>query len=427
MNNKLLALTLLLSWPGSGSAADTLTPEQRLGKQLFEDTSLSLHRNQACVTCHSLTAVPGTAPTPGFVDPVNVASGSAVSAGSAAGRFGRLNTPTTGYAAFSPPFRWDETEKHYVGGQFWNGRAATLAEQAKEPILDPAEMAMPSAWAVITRLRQNPEYVKQFATVYGLDLNTLAARENAPASAAPPAGVVTAYDRAAQAIAAFERSRTFNRFTSKYDFVLAGKTRLNRLERQGLELFDSEKSKCADCHPSQPGKAADGSKLPPLFTDFTYDNLGLPRNVNIPGNPLPDPGLAGHPRIAGMPGAAAERGKHKVMGLRNIAVTAPYGHNGVFRTLEQIVHFYSTRDAKPAVCRDNNDPGFGKNCWPAPEIRDNLNTEELGNLKLTVREEEALVAFMKTLTDGYPEWGQDPKVPPGTPSPFARIVIPSTP
>ena len=125
--------------------------------------------------------------------------------------------------------------------------------------------------------------------------------------------------------------------------------------------------------------------------------------------------------------AANELGKHKVLGLRNIAITAPYGHNGVFRTLEQIVHFYNTRDTKPEVCTDNNDPRFGKTCWPAPEIRENVNTKELGNLKLSAREEEALVAFMKTLTDGYPDWGNDPKIPPGTPSPFATTVLPPAP
>ena len=134
---------------------------------------------------------------------------------------------------------------------------------------------------------------------------------------------------------------------------------------------------------------------PPLFTDFTYDNLGLSRNVNIPGNPPPDPGLASHPQIAGQAMAAGERGKHKVMGLRNIAITPPYGHNGVFATLEQIVHFYNTRDAKPRVCADNNDPGFGQTCWPAPEIRVNVNSAELGNLRLSAHDEKALVAFMQ--------------------------------
>ena len=427
MKHILLCLGLVITAPVTALATDALTPEQALGKMLYEDVNLSLNRNQSCATCHSLAATPGTLPTPGFADPVNITDGTAVSAGSVAGRFGALNSPSAGYAAFSPFFHWDATEKHYVGGQFWNGRAATLAEQARQPILNPLEMAMPSAWAVVTRLKQNPEYVNRFATVYGLDLKPIAARADAPASATPPAGVLAAYDRLAQAIGAFEKSRTFNRFTSKFDYYLAGKIRLGKLEQQGLKLFEDEKSQCSACHSSKPGTAPDGGVLPPLFTDFTYDNLGVPRNVNIPGNPPPDPGLAGHPLIAGRPMAAGERGKHKVMGLRNIAVTAPYGHNGVFRTLEQITHFYNTRDTKPEVCADNNDPRFGKTCWPAPEIRENVNTEELGDLKLSEREEEALVAFMKTLTDGYPDWGNDPKVPPGTPSPFATTVLPPAP
>jgi cytochrome c peroxidase len=79
------------------------------------------------------------------------------------------------------------------------------------------------------------------------------------------------------------------------------------------------------------------------------------------------------------------------------------------------------------VCADNNDPEFGKTCWPVPEIRANLNTEELGDLKLSAHDEAALVAFMKTLTDGYPDWGNDPKVPPGTPSPFATTPLPPSP
>jgi len=416
---------LLLALATAAHAGEPLTPLQALGQQLYEDVNLSLNRNQSCTTCHSLSPAPNTVPAPGFVDPVNVATGSPVSKGSVAGRSGKLNTPSAGYAAFSPPFYFDKTEKHFVGGQFWNGRAATLEEQAKQPFLNPDEMALPSAWALITRVKQNPAYVQAFATLFKIDLNRIAAREGAPAHTRPPPLVDAATQRVAEAIAAFERTRVFNRFTSKFDYVLTGKTRLTPIEQQGLEVFESEKSKCADCHTSKPGKAADGRLQPPLFTDFTYDNIGLPRNVNIPAKP--DPGLAGHPKIAGTAQAAAELGKHKVMGLRNIAITPPYGHNGVFRTLEQIVHFYNTRDVKPAVCQDSHDPRFGKTCWPAPEIRNNLNTEELGDLKLTAEEEAALVAFMKTLTDGYPDWGNDPAVPPGTPSPFDRLDLPATP
>ncbi len=424
---KRVVFCLSMAMIGPTLAAETLTPEQQLGKKLYEDVNLSLHRNQSCATCHGLTPASGTVATPGFVDPVNVATGTPVSAGSVPGKSGTLNTPSAGYAGFSPAFHWDEEEKHFVGGQFWNGRAATLVEQAKLPLLNPVEMAMPSNWAVVSRLKQDPEYRRHFAEVYGLDLARVPERERAPAGLKPPAGVAEVYDRMARAIAAFERSRVFNRFTSKFDFYLAGKTGLTELERQGLKLFEDEKSNCAECHPSKPVSTLAGRRMPPLFTDFTYDNLGLPRNVNIPGNPKPDPGLAGHPQLAGKPAAKTERGKHKVMGLRNIAITAPYGHNGVFRTLEEIVHFYNTRDTKPDVCRDNNDPGFGKTCWPAPEVRDNLNTEELGDLKLSPQEEASLVAFMKTLTDGYPDWGNDPKVPPGTPPPFDAVVPPTPP
>ena len=115
------------------------------------------------------------------------------------------------------------------------------------------------------------------------------------------------------------------------------------------------------------------------------------------------------------------------MSLRNIALTPPYMHNGAFRTLEQVVHFYNTRDAKPRICMDINDPGFGDDCWPEPEFGATMNVDELGNLGLTAEEEADLVAFMKTLTDNYPQWGEDPNVPPGTPSPFADVAFPPLP
>jgi cytochrome c peroxidase len=203
-------------------------------------------------------------------------------------------------------------------------------------------------------------------------------------------------------------------------------TELSDKERRGLNLFEGDKAKCSACHISTPGIAPDGSVQPPLFTDFTYDNLGLPRNVNIPGNPAPNPGLGGRDDIAARDPAGAEIGKQKVMGLRNIAITPPYGHNGVFKTLEQITHFYNTRDTLGWVV-DNNDPGFGVKGWPSPEVPQNVNKDELGDLGLTPEEESDLVAFMRTLTDNYPAWGRDPKVPPGTPSPFAEMPFPPFP
>jgi cytochrome c peroxidase len=404
--------------------------EAELGRILYMDSNLSLHRNQSCNTCHSVQPLK-TASLPGgaaaFVDPENVSSGGAVSKGSVEGRLGRLNAPSTGYARFSPYFHWNADEGLYIGGQFWNGRAATLAEQAMGPPLNPDEMAMPSRWAVVTRLKENAFYVARFRDLYQVDLDAIPARELAPADVLPPPGVNEAFERMADAVSAFEKSRLFSPFTSKYDFVLAGRTEFTEQERVGLELFNSDKSQCSACHPTAPLPTPDGKYMPPLFTDFSYDNLGLPRNTNIPGNPEPDLGLGGRPDIAARDPEGQQVGKHKVMGLRNIALTAPYMHNGVLASLEQVVHFYNARDTKSRQCVDVNDPGFAQTCWPEPEIGQNVNVEELGDLGLSTEQEQALVAFMKTLTDGYPDWGGDARVPPGTPSPFADVAFPPAP
>ena len=423
--------TLALALYAVGAWAQ-LTPEQQLGQMLYMNTNLSLQRNQSCNSCHAIQAVTpkGRAeplPSPGFVDPDNVRDGTAVSKGSVEGATGALNTPSAGYARFSPHFHWDGEEGLYIGGQFWNGRAASLAEQAMGPPLNPLEMAMPSQWAVVSRLKENPAYVQQFRELYAIDLDAIPANASATPDLLPAPGVQEAYERMARAIAAFENSRVFNRFTAKYDFVMAGLTEFTEQERTGLELFNNDKSQCSACHPSDPIKAPGGGFLPPLFTDFSYDNLGVPRNVNIPGNPEPDPGLGGRSDIAANDPNAEELGKHKVMGLRNIALTAPYMHNGALATLKDVVHFYNTRDSKHRVCRDINDPGFGSECWAPPEISRNVNDEELGDLGMSEQDELALVAFMRTLTDGYPDWGQDPKVPPGTASPFANVAFPPAP
>jgi len=416
---------------GSIVKAETpLDAEQKLGLALYNDKNLSLNRNQSCADCHSLSPAidPQTGkpmPAAGFVDPRNVEEGSPVSEGSIAGRFGALNTPSAGYAAFSPAFHWNAAEGLYVGGQFWNGRAGNLAEQAAGPFLNPVEMAMPNQWSVVDRLKGQGGYTKVFKAVYGLDLERIPAYDPEQPDASAPPGVEEAYGKLTQAIAAFEKSRLFNRFDSKYDFYLAGVTELSPQEKRGLVLFNG-KGKCSDCHTSAPGVAPDGSVMPPLFTDFTYDNLGLPRNVQIPGNPEPDLGLGGRDDIKARDPEGEQLGKHKVMGLRNIAVTAPYGHNGVFTTLEQFTRFYNTRDVLGRVA-DNRDPGFGLEGWPEPEVKQNVNREELGNLGLSAEEEADIVAFMRTLTDGYPQWGADPKVPPGTPSPYAKLPLPPFP
>lgn len=384
-----------------------------LGEQLFSDKNLSRLRNQSCASCHDLTpaANPKTGlpyPAPGFVDSDNVERGTPVSDGSIAGRFGKLNAPSVGYAMFSPAFHFDPAEGLYVGGQFWNGRASTLADQAAQPLLNPAEMAMPSKESVVARVRQSGLYRFLFGLAFRIDIYQ--------ATTTPE--INAAYDAMTQAIAAFERKPRFARFTSKFDYFVAGRTRLTAQERLGLELFNG-KALCSACHISTPTQNAKGKWIPALFTDFTYDNIGAPRNTNIPGDPPPDKGLGGRPDIAAKDPGGLEIGKHKVMSLRNIAITPPYGHNGVFRSLEQITHFYNTRDTLGRV-PGNRDPGFGVTGWPVPEVAQNVNTDELGNLGLTGREEAAIVAFMKTLTDGYPYWGNDPVVPPGSAPPYAN-------
>lgn len=342
----------------SGTAPDIID----LGRKLYFDTSLSEPAGQSCASCH----LPGA----GFADPDRELP---VSRGVHPQRFGDRNTPTAAYAMYSPVFHFDAREDMYVGGQFWDGRAATLEEQAKGPFLNPVEMANPDPAAVIKKIRNAP-YAKDYAAIFG---------ENSLNE------VDKAYQYTAQAIAAFERSKPFRAFTSKYDYYLAGKLQLTEQEALGLTLFAAkEKGNCAACHPSQPAD----QQQPVLFTDFTYDNLGVPAN---PDNPFYTQPTAFNPKganfidlgLAKTTGRAVDRGKFKVSTLRNIAVTPPYMHNGVFKTLREVVDFYNTRDTR--------------NDWGEPEVAENVNTEELGNLGLTNEEVEAIVTFMLTLTDGY--------------------------
>jgi cytochrome c peroxidase len=229
--------------------------------------------------------------------------------------------------------------------------------------------------------KNNQLYQELFLSVYGVELETLLSTEN-------QTYIDAVYVEVADAIAAFEKSSELNKFNSKYDYFLKGEAELTPSEQNGLILFNS-KAMCNACHQSMPLTARDGSIMPPLFTDFTYDNLGIPKSNNpkIDDDPI-DYGLGGRTDIAATDPDGKQLGKHKVVTLRNIELTAPYGHNGYFATLKEIVNFYNTRDVAD---------------WDQPEVLQNLNTTELGNLGLTDDEENDIVAFMKTLTDGYDE------------------------
>ncbi|MDX9708788.1 MAG: cytochrome c peroxidase [Trichloromonas sp.] len=386
MKKKWLALLSCVLFVGTAAGALAGTDEETLGQRLYFDKNLSINQNQSCASCHL--------PATGFADPMNVQDpwNSVVSLGSNPMLNGGRNSPTSGYAAFIPTFGFDDAEGLYFGGQFWDGRADTLKDQAKGPFLNPVEMAMPDEAAVIAAIadpanKNYKQYVKLFASVYGIDLATLDLND--------PAQVLNAYDKTAQAIAVFEQSTRFVKFNSKFDYYLAGKAKLTDQERNGLALYEG-KAMCSACHPSAATTNPDGTIVPPLFSDFTYDNLGIPKSENplIAGLPV-DLGLGG--RL----GDPAENGKFRVPSLRNIALTPPYGHNGYFATLEEIVRFYNTA---------------GDGTWDVPEVPENVNRDELGNLGLTPQEEADLVAFLKTLSDDYKD--KTPKnfvLPPMTP------------
>lgn len=329
-----------------------LTLEQQLGKQIFFDKNLSSPAGQSCASCHDIKA--------SLTDPAQKLP---VSIGAIAEHTGTRNAPSAAYSAFAPNFHFDIEEGLYIGGQFLDGRAINLKEQAKGPFLNPDEMNNADELSVINKIKEST-YVNLFKQVFGEEILD---------------DTEQAYDKLAEAIVAFENSPSFNRFTSKYDYYLAGRISLSALEQKGLELFEDEnKGNCAACHIS---KTDDASQ--PLFTDFTYDNLGVPSNpelLAIKGIDFVDIGL-------GETVDSEENGKFKVPSLRNVAKTAPYMHNGVFADLKEVVDFYNTRDI------DNK--------WAVAEVAENVNTDELGDLGLTDEEVEALVVFMRTLTDGY--------------------------
>jgi cytochrome c peroxidase len=350
--------------PSAGVAGTDLTGAKvALGKLLFNDINLSEPAGQSCASCHAAGAA--------HSDPDKI-----VSPGANPALFGNRNAPSIHYVKFNPELFWNSEDETWMGGFFLDGRAQTLRDQATAPLLNPLEMGNKDSVQVQSKVK---------AAVYAPLLTTLYGEAVFDSAEATLAAV-------ADAIAEYELGPEFALFSSKYDHYLLGKASLSVLEKKGLQLFEAEdKGNCAACHPSALGA---NNELP-LFTDFSYDNLGAGVNIELPflamaadvnpdGQGYRDLGLSLNPHIAN---ASDEKGKFKVPTLRNLTLTAPYLHNGLFATLEEVVDFYNTRDSDAK--------------WPEPEVSENVNSEELGDLGLSADEVEAIVAFLKTLTDGY--------------------------
>jgi cytochrome c peroxidase len=385
--------------------AQELTPKEMLGKRLFFDVRLSTPEGQSCAFCHG--------PTVGWTGPdEELNKGGSVYMGAMETRFGNRKPPTAAYAGFSPELHIDE-DGNFVGGMFWDGRATgwelrdPVAEQAMGPLLNPLEQNMPDKKSVILKVKES-DYADLFREVWG------------PESLDAESDIDGTYARIARAIAAYERSFEVTKFTSKFDefwrnaraqdLDVTNIDESNLEEYKGIGLDDEEllglalfntTGLCAECHVMT---SMDG-ETPPLFTDFTYDNLGIPKNPDNPfytmgkewnpdGKDWVDKGLGGFlegtEQYAGY--AKENYGKHKVPTLRNVDLSPYEGfvkafmHNGYFKTLKDVVNFYNIRDREGAN-------------WPPPEIAENVNVDEMGDLGLTSEEEDLIVKFMKTLSD----------------------------
>jgi cytochrome c peroxidase len=422
-----------------------------LGKILFFDKELSVNRNEACAFCH----MPQTG-FQGAIESLNL--GGVAMPGSVRTRFALRKPPSAAYAAFSPPLYYAERpgegkcSECFIGGNFWDLRATGLrlhsptAMQAHGSPLNPVEMANPDPACVVHRISQRP-YRALFESVWGprafdvswpANIDAICSKpNNSPSSAIGSevpgpntmplaaalgpqdrARVQSTFDQMGESIAAFEASPEVNAFSSKFDAFLAGNAELTAAERRGYDLFNGQ-AKCTNCH------VIDGTR--PLFTDNTTANLGVPRNpalayyketppdefgyvANPAGAVAADLGVGNFLRSpenanqAWKPLAPLFDGRFRVPTLRNVDkrpwpdFVKAYGHNGYFKSLKEVVHFYNTRDVLPQCAAGG--PGEKVSCWPAPETPRNLNAH-CCNLGLSGQDEDDVVAFLGTLTDSY--------------------------
>jgi cytochrome c peroxidase len=418
-----------------------------LGKVLFFDKNLSVNRNDACAFCHM--------PQTGFQGAIEIINRTTIDQpGSVRTRFSARKPPTAAYAALAPPMYYRASSGDFVGGNFWDLRATGLrlrnpaASQAQGSPLNPTEMANIDPACVVRRISQRP-YRQFFDDVLGprafnirwpANVDAVCARPNSNPSSrigsevpgpndtpfvvqldpGSRARAQATFDSMAIAIASYEASPEVSAFSSKFDAFLAGKAPLSPAEQRGYDLWNGN-ARCSKCHVDQKGDPK------PLFTDQTTSNLGILANPDLAyyrqtkpdrygyvadpaGARFVDKGVGDFLRSPDNGNASWAKlapqfdGRLRVATVRNVDLrpspdfVKAYGHNGYFKSLKEIVHFYNTRDTLPRCA--SGSPGEKVTCWPAPEFAGNLN-KSCCDLGLTPQEEDDLVAFMKTLTDGY--------------------------
>jgi cytochrome c peroxidase len=377
--------------PPSHQAYARATALAALGRQMFSDTRLSGSGAISCASCHD----PANHFAPSNARPVQ-------KGGPRLDRVGTRATPGLTYVTATPFFtehyfesedEGDESlDQGPTGGRTWDGRVNRPRDQAGIPLLESNEMANESEAAVVAHVALTP-YAAQLRQLYGAGIF---------------ADTHRAFTAVGEALEAYEETPTeFSSFTSKYDAVLRGQVQMTPQEARGLAAFnDPRRGNCFHCHRSQLSM----SGTLPLFTDYGFIALGVPRNRDIPANADPkffDLGACG-PQRKDLAGRAEFCGLFKAPSLRNVATRHSFYHNGVFHSLDQAVAFYATRDTNPerwypvgpdGVVRKFDDlpPGYRGNVDTEPPLDRHPGQPPA----MSEQDVADIVTFLQTLTDGY--------------------------
>jgi cytochrome c peroxidase len=355
-----------------------------IGRKMFADPALSASGQLACSNCHVPKYAYG--PAPGNAIPQG---------GSHMNLPGTRAVPSLRYLQHVPPFA---EQYHFVdgdvgpgGGYTWDGRAPTLHDQARLPLLATNEMANGTAAGVVKRLAHTA-YAQEFRAAFGADVFKDPQK---------------AFAGAVAALEAFQHvPAEFFPYSSKYDAFLRGDVDLTEQEERGAAIFkDPAKGNCAACH-----LTGIRNEVFPTFSDYDYMNAGVPRNQAIAANADPgyyDLGLYG-PARTDFAGRKEYCGFFRAPTLRNVALRDAFFHNGVFHSLREVIEFYVYRDIQPQKWYPHNPDGtVHKFDDLPPECPNNIDRDPPLDRNpgdkpaLTDAEIDDLIAFLHTLTDGY--------------------------